>query len=95
MGDRATMDLGTLIEIGAVVLVMALIVAAVVGITFGLLRVAFRRMGGRRGRFDRLFGGMARANAMSWHLNGSGPHPDDINAVPPAPGRRGRRKRHG
>jgi len=89
------MALGTWIEIGAVALVIALIVAAVAGITVGLLRVGFRRMSGRRGPFDRLFSGMARANAMSWHLNGSGPHPDDINAVPPAPGRRARQKRRG
>jgi len=86
------MDLDAWIVTGAAALLVALLVAIPVGITFGLLRVAFRMMRGRRGRFDGLFAGTARANAMHWHLHGGGPHPDDINAVPPAPGRHVRRK---
>ena len=85
-------ELGNWIETGALVLLVALMVAVPVGITLGLLRVASRRMSGRRGRFDGLFVGTARANAMHWHLNGGGPHPDDINAVPPAPVRHRRRR---
>lgn len=86
------MDFSHLIEIGALALVMALFIAVPVTITVLLLRVSFRRMSGRRGRFDSLFGGLARANAMFWHLNAGSPHPDDVNAVPPPPGGRMRRK---
>jgi hypothetical protein len=93
-GGSLAMDLGSWIEIGAALLVAALVIAVPVVITIGLIQVAFRRMSGRRGPFDRLFSGLARANAMHWHLNGSGPHPDDVNAVPPAPGQHVRRRRH-
>lgn len=87
------MDFGRWIEIGAMVLVGALFIAVPVVLTLLLLRVSFRRMSGRRGPFDGLFGGMGRANAMSWHLHGGGPHPDDVNAVPPPPGPRVRRRK--
>jgi hypothetical protein len=85
-------DLESWIMTGAAALLLAVLVAVPVGMTIVLLRVAFRRMSGRRGRFDGLFVGTARANAMHWHLNGGGPHPDDISVVPPAPGPPGRRK---
>jgi hypothetical protein len=87
------MAFGSWIEIAAIVLVGALFIAVPVAITLVLIRIGFRRMSGRRGAFDGLFTGIARANGMWWHLNGGGPHPDDVNAVPPPPGPRVRRKR--
>lgn len=88
------MDLSSWVETGGAVLVGAVFVAVPVVITLVLLRTAFRRMRGRRGTFDGAFTGMARANTMSWHLNGDGPHPGDVNAVPPPPGRHVHTKRY-
>ena len=85
------MDVGSWIESGAVLLVGALFIAVPVAFTILLLRVSFPRMSGRRGHFDRVFGALGGANAMGWHLKGGGPHPDDVNAVPPPSGARARR----
>ena len=57
----------------------------------GLLWLAYRHLAGRRGRFDGLFGGLGRGNAMNSHLQAGTPHPDDL-AVP-IPPRRPRRPR--
>ena len=62
----------------------------------GLIWLARRHLAGRRGRFDGLFGGIGRANAMNSHLQAGTSSPDDLAVpVPPGPGPRPRpRHRH-
>ena len=81
------MDLEAITRIGVILLVAGLPVAVIVL----LIVVTVRRLSGKRSRFDGLLGGVARANAQSWHLQGGGPHPDD--AAVPIPPRRGIRPR--
>lgn len=63
-----------------------------------LLVLAHRHLAGRRSRFDGLFSGIGRANAMNSHLQAGTPSPDDLAVpVPPRPdglpNRRRRRQR--
>ncbi|OGO59733.1 MAG: hypothetical protein A2V85_07160 [Chloroflexi bacterium RBG_16_72_14] len=64
-----------------------------------LVVLARRHLAGRRTRFDGLFSGIGRANAMNSHLQAGTPSPDDLAVpVPPRPdglprGRRRRRRR--
>jgi hypothetical protein len=76
--------------VGLVVSVVALLAALAVpvAVVAALLGLSRRRLAGRRGRLDGLFGGIARGEVMSSHLQAGTPHPDDI-AVP-APRRKGR-----
>jgi hypothetical protein len=62
-------------------------------IAAGMLWLARRHLSGRRGRFDGLFSGIGRANAMNSHLQAGTPDPDELAVpLPPAAGR-GRRRR--
>jgi Flp pilus assembly protein TadB len=58
----------------------------------GLIWVARRHLAGRRGRFDGLFEGIGRANAVNSHLQAGTPTPDDL-AVPVPPRARARSRR--
>jgi len=56
-------------------------IAIPVLIVIGLLWLSRRRFEGRRGRGDRLLGGVARAGVQVSHVEAGTPHVDDI-AVP-------------
>jgi hypothetical protein len=74
----------------AVPLMLAGLAAPIVFVVF-LFRVSRRRLSGRRGRFDRFLGGVARGQVQASHLAADTPDVDRI-AVPraPHPGDRGR-----
>ena len=55
-------------------------------IVVGLLWLSQRRFAGRKGRGDRLLGGVARAGVQVSHVEAGTPHVDDI-AVPKPKGR--------
>lgn len=59
--------------------------AVPVMVIVGLLWLARRRYAGRRGRFDRLFEGIGRANAVNSHLRAGTPDPDDLAIPRPEP----------
>jgi hypothetical protein len=66
----------------ATLLVIAITLAPVVA----LVLIARRHLAGRRSRFDGLFGGIGRANAMNSHLKAGTPAPDDLAVpIPPRP----------
>ncbi len=58
-------------------------IAAPILIVVGLLWLSQRRFAGRKGRGDRLLGGVARAGVQASHVEAGTPHVDDI-AVPKA-----------
>jgi hypothetical protein len=87
---------GTLVQVAQLLLIVAGLLSPVI-LFGGLTWLAVRHLHGRRTRFDGLFGGIGRANAMSSHLNAGTAHPDDLAVpVPPPPGprKRARRRRH-
>ena len=92
MGSDLATAIGTVLIVGLMVLG---IVAPIIFVG-GLIWLGHRHLTGRRGRFDGLFGGIGRANAMNSHLQAGTPHPDDLAIpVPPPPGpQRRRRRRH-
>jgi hypothetical protein len=85
---------GSLVAVAVAALALVLIVAIPVIVVAGLLWMAHRHLSGRRGRFDGLFTGLARGNAMSSHLQAGTPDPDDLAVpIPPRPPRRRRNRR--
>ncbi len=79
------------LTVAGVLLSIAIPVACIVG----LIWAAHRHLSGRRSRFDGLFTGIGRANAMNSHLQAGTPDPDEL-AVPLPPGwprQRQRRRR--
>jgi len=87
-------DIGSIGGATLAIASMLIALAAPVAVVVVLLWLARRRFMGRRGRFDGLFGGIGRANAMNSHLQAGTPDPDDL-AVPSAPMPLGRRSRKG
>jgi hypothetical protein len=80
----------SLVDVITLTLVVVL-VAITLAVPLGLAILGVRHLRGSRTRFDRLFEGIGRANAMSSHLRAGTPHPDDL-AVP-LPERPRRRRR--
>jgi hypothetical protein len=80
----------TLVDAVIAILVVTVMLIAL-AIPLGLMVLGVRHLRGSRTRFDRLFEGIGRANAMNSHLQAGTPHPDDL-AVP-QPGRARRRGR--
>lgn len=74
--------------LGDVALSAALVVIAFaipVMVIVGVLWLARRRFAGRRGRFDGVFEGIGRANAVNSHLRAGTPDPDDLAVPHPEP----------
>jgi hypothetical protein len=68
--------------------VILAIVAIPIAIAVGLFLLGKRHLEGRRTRYDRLFEGMGRANAMQSHLAAGTPDPDDLAVPTPERGER-------
>jgi hypothetical protein len=84
---------GTLVQLVQLLLIGAGLLSPFI-LFGGLIWLAVRHLQGRRTRFDGLFGGIGRANAMNSHLGAGTPHPDDLAIpVPPAPGPHKRARR--
>jgi hypothetical protein len=87
-------DLGPVVGDALVVVVLLLAVAAPIAAIVGIFWVTHRRVVGQHSRFDGLFSGIGRANAMNSHLEAGTPDPDELAVpVPPRPGSRRTRKR--
>ena len=74
------MDVNSALAVPAMILALGIPVVAIIV----LMRLSLRRLSGRRGRHDRLLGGIARAGVQASHLEADTPDVDDI-AVPLAP----------
>ncbi len=84
---------GIIVALASIVLVVVFI-SIPVALAVGAFMLGKRHLEGRRTKYDRLFEGLGRANAMRSHLGAGTPDPDAL-AVPlpdatPTPGRRRR-----